>query len=178
MEIYDAAVAVQGRNLRARGRDPVAEGKSWVVWRWLCFVSAGMRMGISCALILQFTRQAVYGDIVNGCFPPFSQRTALIPVSLTLPRLQEEGLRSGSCRSERSCPGSWSGQVRVCLCAVRRTTRATTSVLIHNNEEMDGCGSEVWPRVSTEIMKFQSCDIWRSQLMTELVKRNCVVWPC
>lgn len=106
----------------------------------LCFVSVDMRKGISCALILQFTRQAVYGDIVNGCFPPFSQRTALIPVSLTLPRLQEEGLRSGSCRSERSCPGSWSGQVSVCLCAIRQTTWTTTSILIYNNEEMDGCG--------------------------------------
>lgn len=82
---------------------------------WLCFVSVGMRKGISCALILQFTRQVFYGDIVNGCFPPFTQCSTLIPVSLTLPQLQEEGLPSGSCRSERSCPGSCSGRVSVCL---------------------------------------------------------------
>ncbi len=146
---------------------------------WLCFVSVGVRKRISCTLILQFTRQAVYGDIVNGCFPPFSQRSTLIPVSLTLPRLQEEGLRSGSCLSERNCPGSCSGRVSVCLCAFLQTTRTTTSILICNNEEMDGCGQALefdlmcscfhW---DCEISKLRQMEVTAND--TKLLKMKCV----
>lgn len=144
---------------------------------WLCFVSVGMRKGISCTLILQFTRQTVYGDIVNGCFPPFSQRSALIPVSLTLLRFQKEGLRSGSCRSLRSCLGSCSGRVSVCLCAVLQTTHTTTSILICNNEEMDGCGWALefdlkCPCFHWEISKLRQMEVMAND--TKLLKRNCV----
>lgn len=157
---------------RGRGIQSLRARVEW--FGWLCFVSTGMRKGISCALILQFTRQAVYGDIVNGCFPPFSKRAALIPVSLTLPRLQEEGLHLSSWCFERGCLGL----CRVCWCAVRQPERITSFILIYNKEEMDGCGwaleltSCAW--VSTEIMKFQSCGRWRSRLITKLLKRNCV----